>query len=143
MNPNYTPKTDLTKQENPYASASTQTKDTSDLQREAIDVKKRVVSKATGRVNLAILFYLGLVPLNMIFVSYADQLPLDGILLLLVPLFIFGFGAFAVYGLMSMLRSKTIAILCAVGLFIPLFGFLILLYASLVGGKNSTVHSDN
>ncbi len=139
MNPIYKPKTEQKEQANPYASAISQPKDTSELQREAFNVKKRMVFKATGRVNLAILFYLGLVPLNMIFVSYADQLPLEGIPLLLVPLFIFGFGAFTVYVLMSMLRSKTIAILCAVGLFIPLFGFLILLYASLVGGKNSTV----
>ena len=143
MKPNYKPKTDQTKQPNPCASESQQTKYSSDLQREAIDVKKRMVSKATGRVNLAILFYLGLVPLNMIFVNYVDQLPLGGIPLLLVPLFIFGFGAFTVYYLMSMLQSKTIAILCAVGLFVPLFGFLILLYASLVGGKYRTIQFDN
>jgi hypothetical protein len=44
---------------------------------------------------------------------------------------------------MSILRSKAIAILCALGLFVPLFGFLILLYASLVGGKYRTVEFYN
>ena len=44
------------------------------------------------------------------------------------PLYsIFGFGAFAVYKLAILLRGKTIAILCAIGLLVPLFGFLVLL----------------
>ena len=92
---------------------------------EKVRIKK--IASGLRRVNIAILLYLCLVPINMLFVTAGEKFPFEGLSLVAIPLFIFGFGAFAVYKLAILLRGKTIAILCAIGLLVPLFGFLVLL----------------
>ena len=85
------------------------------------------IASGLRQVNIAVILYLCLVPTNMLFVTAGEKFPFEGLSLFAIPLFIFGFGAFSVYRLAVPLRGKTIAILCSLGLLVPLLGFLVLL----------------
>ncbi len=69
----------------------------------------------------------------MLFVTAGEKFPFDGLSLVAIPFLIFGFGAFAVYNLAILLRGKTFATLCAIGLLVPLLVFLVLLSVRHVG----------
>jgi len=88
------------------------------------------IATARRRVQIAILLYLCILPLNILFTSDGELIPFDGLPLVILLFMIFGFAAFSVYSLSSRIRTKPTAILMTVAALIPLLGFLVLLYAA-------------
>ena len=88
------------------------------------------IATARRRVQIAILLYLCILPLNILFTIYGELIPFDGLPLVILVFMIFGFAAFSVYSLSSRIRTKPTAILMTVAALIPLLGFLVLLYAA-------------
>jgi hypothetical protein len=88
------------------------------------------IATARRRVQIAILLYLCILPLNIFFANYGELVPYDGLPLVILVVLIFGFAAMSVYALSSQLRTKPTAILMTVAALIPLIGFIVLLYAT-------------
>ncbi len=93
-------------------------------------VRHNRIANARRRVKLAILLYLCILPLNILFTNYGELVPFDGLPVVIIVLLIFGFAAISVYALSSRLRTKPTAILMTVAALIPLLGFAVLLYAT-------------
>ncbi|MCY2985443.1 MAG: hypothetical protein NTY15_17595 [Planctomycetota bacterium] len=93
-------------------------------------VRHNRIATARRRVQLAILLYLCILPLNILFTNYGELVPFDGLPLVIIVFLIFGFAAISVYALSSRLQTKPTAILMTVAALIPLLGFAILLYTA-------------
>ena len=120
---------------NPYATPANSSESSATRSLDATKSRIQQIAKALRRVNIAVLLYLCIVPVNMLFVTAGEKFPFDGLSLVAIPLSIFGFGAFAVYLLAVLLRGKTFASICAIGLLVPLLGFLVLLSVRHMGNS--------
>jgi peptidoglycan/LPS O-acetylase OafA/YrhL len=108
---------------NPYESSTSTSADGDTVRHDRIATARR-------RAQIAILLYLCILPLNIVFTSYGELVPYDGLPLVILVFLIFGFAAISVYALSSRLRTKPTAILMTAAALIPLLGFVVLLYAT-------------
>ena len=118
---------DSPKSGNPYETPSNSSEFSATRGLDAKQSSIQQIANGLRQVNIAVFLYLCIVPINMLFVTAGEKFPFDGLSLVAIPFLIFGFGAFAVYNLALLLRGKTFAALCAIGLLVPLLGFLVLL----------------
>jgi peptidoglycan/LPS O-acetylase OafA/YrhL len=108
---------------NPYESSTSP-----DADLDAVRLDR--IATARRRVLVAICLYICILPLNILFTSYGELIPFDGLPLVILVFLIFGFAAFSVYSLTSRIRPKPTAMLMTFGALIPLLGFVVLLYAA-------------
>ena len=108
---------------NPYESSKSTSADVDAVRHDRIATARR-------RVQIAILLYLCILPLNILFTSYGELIPYDGLPLVILVFLIFGFAAISVYAFASQIRTKPTTILMTAAALLPLLGFLVLLYAS-------------
>lgn len=87
----------------------------------------RKIATAQRQVNLAVLFYLCFVPLNLWLASIAEKEPIAAIAQLVIALGLLAFCILSVYRLASIFRGKVIAVIHAFGMLVPLLGLLLLL----------------
>ncbi|MEL6107124.1 MAG: hypothetical protein AAFU85_13865 [Planctomycetota bacterium] len=88
------------------------------------------IAKAQRSVNLALLMYLGLIPINVGISLAGEVASWVGFALILYILVMLVFGAVSVFRLASVLRGRGLAILYLVGMIIPLIGAILLLSLS-------------
>lgn len=86
----------------------------------------REIALAQRQVNLAVLLYLCLIPINVGLSILSESAPWAGIVLGVIALCVFGFGALSVYKLAAIFRGKTVAVIHALGLLVPLLGIILL-----------------
>ena len=108
---------------NPYESSTSTNADVDAVRHDRIATARR-------RVQIAILLYLCILPLNILFTSYGELIPYDGLPLVILVFLIFGFAAISVYAFSSQIRTKPTTILMTAAALLPLLGFLVLLYAT-------------
>ena len=116
---------------NPYESSTSTGGDVDAVRHDRIATARR-------RVQIAILFYLCILPLNILFTSYGELIPYDGLPLVILVFLIFGFAAVSVYSLASRLRTMPKALLMTLAALIPLLGFVVLLYAATLKTEERT-----
>lgn len=87
----------------------------------------RKIATAQRQVNIAALLYLLLVPGNIGLSNVTDGAPWTRIVIGVMALSVFTFGAVSVYKLAAIFRGKIVAVVHAIGLLVPLLGLLLLL----------------
>jgi len=86
----------------------------------------REIASAQRQVNIAVLLYLSLVPINIGLSIASQSAAWAGIMLGIIAIGVIGFGAVSVYKLASVFHGKTIAVIHALGLLVPLLGIILL-----------------
>ena len=86
----------------------------------------RDVASAQRQVSLAVLFYLCMVPVNVILSIMSEGAAWAGIVFGVVALCVLGFGAVSIFKLAALFRGKAVAIIYVLGFLIPLLGLLLL-----------------
>jgi len=122
--------------ENPYAAPTTATTLAPDVGRDRL----RKIATAQRQTNLAVLFYLCLIPLNIALSTVANGAPWAAIILGVAALAVLVFGAVSVYSLASQFRGKIVAVVYVLGLLVPLLGLILLISIS---SKATTILKDN
>lgn len=84
------------------------------------------VARAQRLVMLAILAYLGLIPLNLV----SLRVPAIGLIVIPAAVCVLVFGAITVYRLAALFRGNAVAVVYVLGLLVPLLGLLLLLSVS-------------
>lgn len=87
----------------------------------------RKIATAQRQVNVAVLFYLCFIPLNIWLASIAERAPIAAIGQLVVAIGLLAFCIVSVFRLASILRGNAIAVIHAFGMLVPLLGLLLLL----------------
>ena len=86
----------------------------------------REIASAQRQVNFAVLFYLGQAPVSTGLAILAESTPWAYLPLVVIALCVFGFGAISVYRLAAIFQGKSVAIVHALGLLVPLLGLILL-----------------
>lgn len=90
----------------------------------------REIAAAHRQVNLAVLFYLCMAPINAALAIVGDNAMWAKVLLGVIGVAVLNFGAVSVYSLAEKFRGKTVAIVHAMGLLAPFFGLILLVLNS-------------
>lgn len=90
----------------------------------------RKIAGAHRQANYAVLLYLCLAPVNATLAVIGENEQWANIALLASILVVFAFGAVSVYKLAAIFRGKGVAVIHALGLFVPLLGLLLLVVNS-------------
>ena len=90
------------------------------------DRLKRIAS-AQRNVMIVILLYVCLLPINIGLSSLGPNVPWAEVALPIIIFIIFGLGVVSMYRLASIIRGPGIAVIHALGLFVPILGLLLLL----------------
>ncbi len=115
--------------ENPYQPPETNSSITEEPENQDQD-RLRKIASAQRQVNIAVLLYLGFMPLNIVFSELAAQFPLAVILLPISILIVFLFGIISVYRLAAIFRGPIVAVFYVLGFLVPLLGLLLLVSIS-------------
>ncbi len=115
--------------ENPYRPPETNSSITEEPENQDQD-RLRKIASAQRQVNIAVLLYLGFMPLNIVFSELAAQFPLAVILLPISILIVFLFGIISVYRLAAIFRGPIVAVFYVLGFLVPLLGLLLLVSIS-------------
>lgn len=113
--------------DNPYSSP---TAVSSAVMMQPDRLRLREIAAAQRQTNLAVLFYLCLIPANLIVAVLAQEMPLASLVFGFFFLGVLLFGAIAVFRLAALFRGKAVAVLYVIGLLIPLLGLILLLTLS-------------
>lgn len=90
----------------------------------------RRIASAQRQVNIAVLLYLSLIPVNMVLGAIGSGSMWAPVLVLVLGLVVLGLGAISVFKLASIFRGKLVAVIYVLGLIVPLLGLLLLLSIS-------------
>jgi asparagine N-glycosylation enzyme membrane subunit Stt3 len=113
--------------ENPYKSPETVSPG-SDAPKDRDRLRR--IARAQRQVNLAVLLYLAIIPVNLALGAVGGGAPWVSVVLGLFVLIILGLGATSVYKLASIFRGNVVAVVYVLGLLVPLLGLLLLLSIS-------------
>lgn len=115
-------------QDNPYQSPLT----TPPVIRSSEDNRERLraIASAHRLVNLAVLFYLCLIPFNVAIRLAGEEAVWAALAISLVALGVALFGAIAVFRLASLFMGTPLAVIYALGLLIPCVGLILLVLIS-------------
>ena len=95
---------------------------------------KRIAS-AQRHVNIAVLLYLGLIPVNVALNVAGEAAPWIGLFLLPYLLLVFVLGAVSIFRLAAAFRGNGVAIIYVICMIIPCVGLLLLLSLSSMATK--------
>ncbi len=90
----------------------------------------RKIASAQRNVNLAVLFYLALIPLNIVLSIVAAEVAWGAIVLGLAALAVLIFGAVSVYSLASLFHGPLGGVIYVLGLLVPVLGLILLVMLS-------------
>ena len=90
----------------------------------------RRIATAQRQVNIAVLLYLGLIPMNIVLAGVGGAQAWAGIFLGLYLLVVLVLGVFSIFRLAAIYRGNVVAFLYVIGLLVPLLGLLLLLSIS-------------
>ena len=121
---------------NPYASPTATATVAPHTDRERL----RRIATAQRLTNLAVLFYLCLIPANIALSTVVDRAPWAAVVFAAVAISVLIFGAISVYGLAAQFRGKAVAVIYVLGLLVPLLGLILLVTIS---SKATTILKEN
>ncbi len=102
------------------------------VQAEAANDRDRLrrIALAQRQVNIAVLLYLSLIPVNLVLGAVGQGANWASLVVLVLGLIVLGLGAVSVYKLASIFRGKIVAVIYVLAMLLPLIGLLMLLSIS-------------